>query len=85
MSQLIFSTFNHGGFIHLGANMFALFSISNLLEKFVAPEQFIAFYLSSGVFASVCSKTFNLLLFRNTLSVGAVRTLIRIVLLIIET
>lgn len=71
MSQMVLSTFNHGGVFHLGANMLALFSISGLLENFMAHEQFIAFYLSSGVFASFCSKTFNLFALRNTLSVGA--------------
>lgn len=45
---MVFAPFNHGGLLHLGANMFALFSISGIMERFVAPEQFTAFYLSSG-------------------------------------
>ncbi len=48
MTQMILSTFNHSGLMHLGFNMLALFSLSQTLQEFVCAENFLAFYLSSG-------------------------------------
>ncbi len=59
MSQLVLSTFNHAGLMHLGFNMVALFSLSNIMQEFVCAENFLAFYLSSGK----SQKPFNLLKF----------------------
>ena len=47
---MLFCTFNHGGLIHLGFNMYALYTLSNGLQFIFTPENFVAFYLSAGKF-----------------------------------
>jgi len=52
--------------------MFVLYNMSSYLEHIIPPaEQFLAFYLSSGVFAAFISKTVNILAKRTVMSVGA--------------
>lgn len=56
LTQLLGSVFSHHGIFHLGFNMVALYTISDLLGNVFKPEQFLAFYLTSGVFASFCAR-----------------------------
>lgn len=58
LSQMVLSVFSHMSFFHLGANMLGLFSVSNTLTRVKCisnGEQFLAFYLSAGVFSSFIS------------------------------
>ncbi|RNA16878.1 pyridine nucleotide-disulfide oxidoreductase domain-containing 2 [Brachionus plicatilis] len=60
-SQMIFSTFSHVQLFHIFFNMLALYSLSDLISKILPVEQFAAYYLSSGVFASFMSTFFKVL------------------------
>lgn len=57
--RLIASTFLHGGLIHLGFNMFALFQLGILLEQFIGRKRFLTTYFVSGIGASLVSTYFN--------------------------
>jgi rhomboid-like protein len=49
------STFSHQSLAHFGFNMMALTSFGTLLYSFLGREEFSAFYISSGVCASLIS------------------------------
>ncbi|ORX90955.1 rhomboid-domain-containing protein [Basidiobolus meristosporus CBS 931.73] len=52
---LLTSTFSHQEFWHFGFNMFALYSFGEVCMRILGPEQFVAFYLSTGLGASLVS------------------------------
>lgn len=51
--QLLTHMFLHGGWGHLFSNMFSLFIFGPLLERFWGPSRFLAFYLITGLGASL--------------------------------
>ena len=51
--QLFTHMFLHGGWMHLFSNMFSLFIFGPLLERFWGPQRFLAFYLITGLGASL--------------------------------
>ena len=66
--RLMSATFLHGGILHLGMNMWALWSTGALLERFYGNKQFLILYLLSGLFGSLASLFFSA---RTGVSVGA--------------
>jgi len=50
--------FLHAGFIHLGFNMWALWNLGALAERFYGNTQFALIYLLSGLFGSLASLYF---------------------------
>ncbi|CAG8547167.1 2127_t:CDS:2 [Funneliformis caledonium] len=57
---LLTSVFSHEAFWHYGFNMLALYSFGDLIYRIFGKEQFLAFYLSSGMIASCMSHVFSL-------------------------
>jgi membrane associated rhomboid family serine protease len=51
--QLFTHMFLHGGWAHLFSNMFSLFIFGPLLERFWGAQRFLAFYLITGLGASM--------------------------------
>ncbi|MFD2248247.1 rhomboid family intramembrane serine protease [Pontibacter ruber] len=51
--QLFTHMFMHGNWAHLFSNMFSLFIFGPLLERFWGPQRFLAFYLITGLGASL--------------------------------
>lgn len=51
--QLLTHMFMHGSWTHLFSNMFSLFIFGPLLERFWGPQRFLAFYLITGLGASL--------------------------------
>nr|CAG8512339.1 7358_t:CDS:2 [Entrophospora candida]CAG8628678.1 1761_t:CDS:2 [Entrophospora candida] len=59
---LLTSTFSHLEIWHLALNMFALYSFGDLTHRMVGGrEQFLALYLSSGLFSSCASHVITLM------------------------
>ncbi|KAF9095360.1 hypothetical protein BGX27_001293 [Mortierella sp. AM989] len=56
---LLTSMFSHQHFWHFGLNMFALYSFAVPLHDQMGKEQFLAFYLATGVTASLASHLFT--------------------------
>ncbi|KAF8984214.1 hypothetical protein BGZ46_008624 [Entomortierella lignicola] len=56
---LLTSVFSHQHFWHFGLNMFALYSFAVPLHDQMGKEQFLAFYLATGVTASLASHLFT--------------------------
>ncbi|CAJ0578172.1 unnamed protein product, partial [Mesorhabditis spiculigera] len=55
-SPMLLSVFSHSSLIHLGLNMYVLWSFSGVaIDKFLGVPQFIAMYASAGVVASFTS------------------------------
>ncbi|XP_072297539.1 presenilin-associated rhomboid-like protein A, mitochondrial [Eucyclogobius newberryi] len=52
---MVLSTFSHYSIIHMMANMYVLWTFSSGLVSLLGKEQFLAFYLSAGVLASMVS------------------------------
>lgn len=52
---MILSAFAHNDIIHLGINMFVMFSFAQSGVASLGKEQFLAVYTSAGVFASLIS------------------------------
>ena len=46
--RLLTYQFLHGGYVHLGMNMMALYVFGPLIEKWWGPKRFLAFYLLCG-------------------------------------
>ncbi|KAF9926138.1 Rho- GTP-binding protein RhoN [Linnemannia zychae] len=57
---LLTSMFSHQHFWHFGLNMFALHSFAVPLHDYMGREQFLAFYLTTGVTASLASHLFTI-------------------------
>ncbi len=66
--RLMSATFLHGGIVHLGMNMWALWSTGALVERFYGNKQYLLLYLLSGLFGSLASLFFSA---RTGVSVGA--------------
>ncbi|KAF9355744.1 hypothetical protein BGX26_006183 [Mortierella sp. AD094] len=56
---LLTSMFSHQHFWHFGLNMFALYSFAVPLHDQMGREQFLAFYIATGVTASLASHLFT--------------------------
>lgn len=66
--RLASAMFLHAGAIHLGFNMWALWNVGALAERFYGNTQFAMIYLLSGLFGSLASLFFAA---RSAVSVGA--------------
>jgi len=51
--QILTSMFLHGGFLHLGFNMFMLWSFGNQLEKIIGQNKFLIVYFLSGIVSAL--------------------------------
>ncbi|EDO32215.1 predicted protein [Nematostella vectensis] len=58
---ILTSCFSHMDFWHLAINMYVLWSFAPTIQALLGREQFIAFYLSGGMFASLASQVFRVL------------------------
>ena len=52
---MVLSTFSHSSLLHMGFNMYSLHTLSVPVAHSMGKEQFLAFYLSTGVFSSLFS------------------------------
>eukprot|EP01080_Neovahlkampfia_damariscottae_P004478 gene4478-7859_t len=68
---LLTSTFSHKHFLHFGFNMYALMSFGETIHRSLGREYFLSAYISSGIFASLISQIFRVILTRPALSLGA--------------
>lgn len=68
---LTLATFNHNDVLHLSINMFVLFSFAQSGVAVLGKEQFLALYLSAGVFSSLVSMGYKVLTKTAIASVGA--------------
>lgn len=66
--RLFSSTLLHGGILHLGFNMWALWDTGRLAERFFGNTQFLLIYVLSGLFGALASLFFAA---SQTVSVGA--------------
>lgn len=66
--RLLSATVLHGGALHLGMNMWALWSVGGLAERFYGNKQFLIIYFFAGLFGSLASLFFSA---RAGVSVGA--------------
>ncbi|CAB4332223.1 unannotated protein [freshwater metagenome] len=66
--RLLTSAFLHGGFLHIGFNMYALYYLGPELERLLGSRRFLALYLFGALGGSVTSYMFSSV---NTSSVGA--------------
>jgi rhomboid-like protein len=69
--SMLGSIFSHKSILHLGFNMFALMSFGSFLHDKMGREQFLAFYLSSGMSSSLASHIYKSLRKNYTPSLGA--------------
>lgn len=53
--RLVTSLFVHGGLLHVGLNMLALWQAGPVVEQLHGPRRFLALYLGAGLLASVAS------------------------------
>jgi membrane associated rhomboid family serine protease len=60
VTDLFFSMFLHGGFMHLFGNMLFLFIYGNNVEDRLGPFGFLAAYLLTGVAAALFQAAFNM-------------------------
>ncbi|CAG8714659.1 9764_t:CDS:1, partial [Ambispora leptoticha] len=58
---LLTSVFSHKALWHYGLNMMALYSFGGAIHNYLQREQFLAFYLTSGIFSSLISHIFSLM------------------------
>ncbi len=65
--RLLTSVFLHGGLLHIGLNMLALYQAGQLVERMFGPVRFASLYLVSGLFASVISVWWR----QDVVSIGA--------------
>ncbi len=57
--RMVSCTFLHSGIIHLGMNMFVLWGLGRLTERFVGSMGFAVAYMISGVAGSIVSLAWN--------------------------
>lgn len=69
---MLLSTFSHYSVLHLAANMYVLHSFSTAAVASLGREQFVAFYLTSGVVSSLASHVYKTAFSMPGLSLGAV-------------
>lgn len=53
--RLLTSMFLHGGIMHIAFNMYALYSLGNLVEQIYGVKKYMIIYFVSGLFASFTS------------------------------
>lgn len=58
---MVLATFNHINIMHLSINMFVLFSFAQSGVAVLGKEQFLALYMSAGVFSSLISMSHKIL------------------------
>ncbi len=51
--SMLFSTFLHGGFLHIAGNMLFLWVFGNNVEDYLGRAKYVGFYLLGGLFASL--------------------------------
>ena len=51
IGAILFSTFLHGGFLHIGGNMLFLWVFGNNVEDYLGKIKFAVFYLAAGIAA----------------------------------
>jgi len=56
--QLLTHMFMHGGIMHLGFNMFALWMFGSSIESIFGPKRFLFFYLTCGLGAAISQISF---------------------------
>ncbi len=66
--RLMSATILHAGLLHLGFNMFALYQMGGIAERFYGNTQFLIIYLLAGLFGSLASLFFSA---SEAVSVGA--------------
>ncbi len=66
--RLFSATILHAGLLHLGFNMFALYQMGGIAERFYGNSQFLIIYLLAGLFGSLASLFFSA---SEAVSVGA--------------
>lgn len=69
---MFLSTFSHYSVMHIFANMYVLHSFSNAAVLSMGKEQFMAVYLSAGVFSSLMSVLYKAGTKQPGMSLGAV-------------
>jgi rhomboid protease GluP len=67
-ARLVSAMFLHAGLIHLAFNMWALWDMGKLAERFYGNSQFLLIYMLAGVFGSLASMFFGA---KVTVAVGA--------------
>ena len=65
--QLLSHMFMHGNVLHIGFNMFALYSFGSMLEHFWGARKFLFFYISCGLGAALFNMGINYYLFHDGL------------------
>jgi len=81
--RLLTSSFSHIDFWHLAVNMFVLWSFAPPIEDMLGKEQFIAFYITGGVFASFASVAYRVAVSNFVgVSVGASGALLAVLALV---
>jgi len=71
-SPMLLSVFSHNNFIHLAVNMYVLYSFCPVsINRFLGVEQFIALYLTAGVFSSFTSLVHKSVVRSNIRALGA--------------
>ncbi|XP_034459529.1 presenilins-associated rhomboid-like protein, mitochondrial isoform X3 [Hippoglossus hippoglossus] len=70
-SPMLLSTFSHFSFFHMAANMYVLWSFSTSAVSMLGREQFLAVYLSAGVFSTFFSYAGKIVTGRFGPSLGA--------------
>ncbi|XP_046853663.1 presenilins-associated rhomboid-like protein, mitochondrial isoform X2 [Xenia sp. Carnegie-2017] len=68
---MLFSSFSHRETWHLACNMVVLWSFSPVIHDMLGREQFLAFYVSGGLFSAYVSHLFKVLSRNPTPSLGA--------------
>jgi rhomboid protease GluP len=66
--RLVTAMFLHAGLVHLAFNMWALWDMGKLAERFYGNSQFLLIYLLAGIFGSLASLFFGA---KVTVAVGA--------------
>lgn len=64
--RLLTAMFLHGGLLHIAFNMYALYSLGNLVEQIYGKSKYLTIYFASGIFSTYVSY-----LFSSAVSVGA--------------
>ena len=57
--RLLSSTVLHAGLLHVAFNMFALYQMGTIAERFYGNTQFLLIYLTSGLFGALASLFFS--------------------------
>lgn len=61
--RLITSAFLHSGFFHLAINMWALWNIGGIIERFYGTRKMVTIYMVSALSASLLSSLINIIVF----------------------